>query len=58
MELLQGNASDILRDYIEGKYLILGNHFTEEAYIYSKDEDTFFLIPEDVEYYLSILVNY
>lgn len=57
MELLQGNASDILRDYVEGKYFILGNHFTKEAYIYSKDEDTFFLIPDDVEYYLSILVN-
>lgn len=57
MELLQGNASDILRDYAEGYY---HRSYNENGRIVLVEKDTnyVYLLNQEVEHYLEILIGY
>lgn len=50
---LTGNASDILRDYVEGKYEIF--MFKDTRMFIDTDTGDIYDLPEEVDYYLDIL---
>ena len=57
MEILQGKASDILRDYAEGHYY---RSFNENGRIVLVEKDTNnpFLPSQEVEHYLEVIIGY
>lgn len=57
MELLQGNASDILRDYAEGYYYRSYNE-NGRIVLVEKDTNSAYLPNQEVEHYLEILIGY
>ena len=60
MKILQGNASDILKDWVEGRYEVYykcndKNIFMIE--IYEFETNTTFLPNEETEHYLGIILS-
>lgn len=60
MKQLQGKASDILKDWVDGKYEVFYKYDGERIFqieIYDKETNTGFLPTEEVEYYLEIILE-
>ena len=59
MEMLQGNASDILKGWVDGKYSLFYT-LEERTFFVDKGRGTYdiFILPEEVNYYLSIIEDY
>ena len=60
MKTLQGNASDILKCWVDGQYQIFYKYDGEKATqieIYETETKTSFLPSEEVEYYLHIILE-
>lgn len=60
MKILQGNASDILKDWVEGRYEVYykcdgGKIFMIE--IYEFETNTTFLPNEETEHYFEIILS-
>jgi hypothetical protein len=55
MRLLDGNASDILRDYVKGRYRI-GNR-NEKLVLIDEDSTEVFALNEETEYYLELFLE-
>lgn len=55
MRLLDGNASDILRDYVKGRYRI-GNR-NEKLVLIDEDSTEVFALNEETEYYLELFLQ-
>lgn len=53
MKKLQGKASEILYDMLEGRYTI--EHDVNEVYFIESATDTKFLVDEDVKFYLKLM---
>lgn len=60
MKTLEGKASDILRDYADGKYEV---HYKSYGYkitdieLYDKETKDSYLPTEEVKYYLEIILD-
>jgi len=57
MELLQGKASDILREYAEG-YYYRAYADNGKIVLVEKDTNVPFMPSEEVEHYLEIVIGY
>lgn len=60
MKTLQGNASDILKDWVDGKYEVFYKYDgvrVSQIEIYEAETDMSFLPNEETEYFLEILLN-
>ena len=55
MRLLNGNASDILRDYVRGRYRI-GTR-KEKLVLIDEDSTEVFALNEETEYYLELFLQ-
>lgn len=57
MKILQGNVSDILRDYAQDKYLC---YEMNGKYLFAddtNDENSIYELTEEIEYFLDIILN-
>lgn len=60
MKKLQGNASDILKEWVDGRYELYYKCDGDRIFqieLYEKETNTSFLPNEETEYYLEILLN-
>ena len=60
MKTLQGNASDILKDWVDGRYEVFykyDGHRISQIEIFESETDLTFLPSEEVEYYLQIILE-
>lgn len=60
MKKLQGNASDILKEWVDGRYELYYKYDGDRVFqieLYEKETNTSFLPNEETEYYLEILLN-
>ncbi len=60
MKTLEGNASDILKEWVDGKYEVFykydGFHISQIE-LYETETKTSYLPSEEVEYYLEIVLE-
>lgn len=60
MKTLEGNASDILKDWVDGRYQVFYKYDgvkVSQIEIYETETDMSFLPNEETEYFLEILLN-
>ena len=55
MRILEGKASDILREYAKGKYRI--GHRNEKLVLIDDDSTEVFALNEETEYYLELFLE-
>lgn len=55
MRLLEGNASDILRDYVKGRYRL--GHRNEKLVLIDDYSTEVFSLTEETEYYLELFLQ-
>jgi len=55
MRILEGKASDILREYAKGKYRI--GHRNEKLVLIDEDSTEVFALNEETEYYLELFLE-
>ena len=61
MKVLEGNASDILRDWCEGRFEVFYKYFgtgVSQIELFEKATKTSFLPNEETQYYLEIILTY
>ena len=61
MKTLQGNASDILKEWVDGRYQIFYKYDGARIFqieIYEEATNTTFLPNEETEYFLSIIFTH
>jgi hypothetical protein len=60
MKTLQGNASDILKEWVDGRYEVFYKYDGERVFqieILNIEEKTIYLPNEETEYFLEIVLN-
>lgn len=60
MTILQGNASDILKEWVDGRYTVFYKWNGEYAFqieLFEKETQVTYLPNEETLYYLEILLN-
>lgn len=60
MKTLQGNASEILKEWVDGRYQVFYKYDgvrVSQIEIYESETDMTFLPNEETEYFLEILLN-
>jgi hypothetical protein len=60
MNTLQGNASDILKEWVDGRYDVHYKYDGDRVFqieIFEKETRTSFLPNEETEYFLEIVLN-
>lgn len=60
MKTLQGDASDILKEWVDGRYTVFYKWDGSRAFqieLYEKETKTTFLPNEETEYFLEIILN-
>ena len=60
MKTLQGEASDILKGWVDGHYMVFYKWNGEYAFqieIFDREDNTTYLPNEETEYYLEIVLN-
>ena len=60
MNILQGNASDILKGWVDGDYMVFykfDGHIATQIEIYERSTKTTYLPNEETEHFLEIILN-
>lgn len=60
MKTLEGNASDILKGWVDGRYEVYYKYDGERIFqieIYERETNTTFLPNEETEHFLEIILN-
>ena len=60
MKTLQGNASDILKEWVDGRYQVFYKYNSEkitQIEIYESETDTTWIPNEETEYFLEKILN-
>ena len=60
MKTLEGNASDILKQWVDGRYEVFYKYDGERVFqieLHEKETDTSFLPNEEIEHYLEIILG-
>lgn len=60
MKTLEGNASDILKEWVDGRYEVFYKYNGERVFqieLYEKETNTSFLPNEETEHFLEIILG-